>query len=83
MLRLSYYKYGDNHAKKKSKILQFIREKILSEKFKTKNKISIKNFTRDRKLTFSKMITLMSRKSVNPTSSFKCQKSPKNQIIKA
>ncbi|MCK4442276.1 MAG: IS4 family transposase, partial [Sulfurovaceae bacterium] len=62
--KIIIYKYGDSNAKKKNKILQFIREKILSEEFKNKNKKSIQDFTRDRKLNFSKMIILMSRKSV-------------------
>jgi len=61
---LIIYKNGDNNAKKKSKILQYIREKILSAEFKIRNKVSKQDFTRDRKLNFSKMIILMSRKSV-------------------
>jgi len=54
----------ETNAKKNNKILQYIREKILSEEFKTQSKKSEQDFTRDRKLTFSKMIILMSRKSV-------------------
>ncbi len=57
-------KKGDENGKKKSKILQYIREKILSAEFKIRNKISETDFTRERKLNFSKMIILMSRKSV-------------------
>jgi len=64
MLILFSIKNGENNVKKKSKILQFIKDKILSQKFKIRSKISKQDFTRDRKLTFSKMIVLMSRKSV-------------------
>jgi len=49
---------------KNSKILHELRKKILSTLFKDKHKKSETSFSRERKLTFSKMIILMTRKSV-------------------
>jgi hypothetical protein len=62
------YKIVSQHNRsliwKKSTILQFILNKINSNEFKSKSRLSSKSFTRDRKLTFSKIIVLMTQKSV-------------------
>jgi len=50
--------------KKKIELLRNIRKKIQSETFKRKYRTSSRYFTRDRKLIFTKMIALMTRKSV-------------------
>jgi len=63
-VNIIHKKNEENNAKKNNKILQYIREKILSEEFKNRSKKSKQDFTRERKLNFSKMIILMSRKSV-------------------
>ncbi len=45
-------------------ILQIIRDKISSNSFKQKHKMNNKNFTRKRKLPFSKMKLIMMKKGV-------------------
>ena len=44
--------------------MEFFKEKILSESFKSENRMNKKDFTRDRKLPFSKVLLTIVRKSV-------------------
>lgn len=44
--------------------LEFFKDKILSNKFKSENRMNKKDFTRDRKLPFSKVLLTVVRKSV-------------------
>ncbi|MGB5920166.1 hypothetical protein [Arcobacter sp.] len=44
--------------------LEFFKDKILSNKFKSENRMNKKDFTRNRKLPFSKVLLTVVRKSV-------------------
>ena len=53
-----------NELKKTILKLEFFKEKILSDSFKSENRMNKKDFTRDRKLPFSKVLLTIVRKSV-------------------